>query len=269
MSAHALSVVADLDAGSGRGSWALDRHAVARRLTDLVQRPSLISQGRLNLCGPALVFKVWLERDPVACVTFARALFEEGTAQIGSLSVRPSPGLLAHAYRPTAGRPTNCPSADWMLMAALRDATNRAWPYRWEGGPREAIAAMTLPGALRRWLTATGLYSSVRDETNLVWARGLAHARTLAPAPECDLFLLVASELFDRPRSLPARLGKYAVSLLPNHWIALRSRVIEPDADLVAFTFWSWGADQPPVVLPRTRFRRCYYGAVTADAAAR
>jgi hypothetical protein len=261
-------VVADLGAGSDRGAWRLDRRVVAERLGQLVERPGLISQGRLNLCGPALVFKVWLERDPVACVTFARALFEEGRAELGSLPVRPSRGLLGHAYGQGERRPTNCPAADWMLMAALRDSTNRVWPYRRERGPIEPIAAMTLPGTLVRWLTATGLYRSVRDETNLVLARGVAHARTLAPMPDRDVFLLVASEMFDRPRSLPARIGTYAVSLLPNHWIELRSRVASAGEDGVGFAFWSWGADRPPVVLPRSRFRRCYYGAVIADATA-
>jgi len=255
-------------ATAGRGKWRLDRRAVADRLHRLLDEPGLISQGRLNLCGPALLFKVWLERDPVACVTFASTLFEQGHARIGDLPVRPSRGLLEHEYGRPGRRPTNCPAADWMLMASVRDANNRIFPYRYERGIREAVAAMTLPGALRRWLSATGVYASVRDDTNLVLARGVAHARKLAPDPDRDVFLLVASEMFAGPGALPVRARRFVVSLLPNHWIALTSRVVEPGSRTVAFRFWSWGADQPPVLLDRRAFRRCYYGAVIADARA-
>lgn len=256
----------EISAPTGRGAWRLDRRAVADRLHRLVEDPSLIAQGRLNLCGPALLFRAWLERDPVACVTFARTLFETGRARIGNHPVRPSRGLLGHEYA-RLGRQTNCPAADWMLMAAVRDSTNRIWDYRRDGGVGEAMAAMTLPGALRRWLAATGVYSSVRDETNLVFARGVGHARTLAPTADRDVFLLVASEMFARRGSLPVRARRWVVSLLPNHWIALTSRVVEPESGAVAFQFWSWGADQPPTIVDRQTFRRCYYGALIAEAA--
>jgi len=255
-------------AAGGRGAWRLDRRAVADRLHRLVDEPGLISQGRLNLCGPALLFKVWLERDPVACVTFANTLFERGRANIGDLPVQPSRGLREHEYGRPGRRPTNCPAADWMLMASVRDATNQVFPYRYERGLREAMAAMTLPGALRRWLSATGVYGSVRDDTNLVLARGVAHARKLTPTPDRDVFLLVASEMFAGPGSLAVRARRLVVSLLPNHWVALTSRVVEPGPGKVALRFWSWGADQPPVLLDRRAFRRCYYGAVIADARA-
>jgi hypothetical protein len=72
--------------------------------------------------------------------------------------------------------------------------------------------------------------------------------------------------MFAGSGSWPARTRRLVVSLLPNHWIALTSRVVEPGSRTVAFRFWSWGADQPPVILDRRTFRRCYYGAVVADA---
>jgi len=37
------------------------------------------------------------------------------------------------------------------------------------------------------------------DETNLVLRKGLAHAVSLQPAPDRELLLLVAQEMFRRP----------------------------------------------------------------------
>ncbi len=71
-----------------------------------------------------------------------------------------------------------------MMMAALRDSTNRVLRYRRSSGPLEAAAAITLPSAMRRWLAATGAFASVRDETNLVLRKGMAHAASLRPAPD-------------------------------------------------------------------------------------
>ncbi len=186
--------------GADVSPWPLDRTAVADRLDELVAEPGRIRQGTLNLCGPAAVFKVWLERDPVAAATYAAKLFEEGAARIGPLAVRPSPSLL-RARHDAGQRPADCPQADWMMMAALRDSTNRIWRYSRQGGLREGMAAMTLPGALSNWLSRDPRgFTRIRDETSLVLRKGTDHATRLAPRPDREAFLLVASEMFRRPQ---------------------------------------------------------------------
>ena len=259
---RAHAIVAALRAGAGVSPWRLDRTAVADRLHELVAEPGRIRQGTLNLCGPAAVFKVWLERDSVAAASYASKLFEEGAAQIGSLAVSPSQTLL-RARHGAGERPANCPQADWMMMAALRDSTNRFWRYSRQGGLREGMAAMTLPGALSNWLVATRGFTRIRDETSLVLRMGTDHATRLAPQPDREAFLLVASEMFRRPPTRLARLGDYVVSQIPNHWVILTSPVAV-GARGVSLRFWSWGRDNAVLVNPAV-FDRCYYGALVAE----
>jgi hypothetical protein len=256
--AHALVT------GLGAGPWRLDRGAVVDRLHELVANPGLIRQGQLNLCGPAALMHVWLGRDPVAAVTYAAELFEHGHARVGELAVRPSAALIRTPFGRTE-RERSCAGADWMMMAALRDSTNRLLPYTRTSGLSEAAAAITTPRILRRWLRATGLYGDVRDETNLVLRQPMAHATGLTPTRERDVFLLVAQEMFRTPATRLRRLRDRTVSLLPNHWVLQRS-ALETDGRTVALRFWSWGADYQGA-LERPVFARCYYGALVADVA--
>ena len=157
------------------------------------------------------------------------------------------------------------PQADWMLMAALRDSTNRALRYSRPGGPTEAAAAITLPGAVRTWLTATGRFADVVDETSLVRRKPFAHALQLAPAPDRDVLLLVAQEMFGRPETRWRRARDRVRSVLPNHWVILRTPVRPHGEDRVDFRFWSWGGEHRALI-ERSRFERCYHGSVTAVA---
>jgi hypothetical protein len=259
--AEALDRVAALRAGERTGAWSIDRVVVADRLAELVTHPDRVRQGRLNLCGPAALWHTWLRRDPVAAVTYAAELYEAGHARIGPFPVRPSRGLMRHPYGLT-DRARTCPPADWVAMAALRDSTNRLLPYSRPGGLTEAPAAITMPGALRRWLLATGAYAEVRDDTNLVLRRGLGHAAGLRAEPPGDVFLLVAQEMFFRPVTWPRRARARVVGLLPNHWVLLRSAV-RVDGAVVRFDFWSWGTVQAAAV-DRSAFDRCYFGALVA-----
>jgi hypothetical protein len=249
------------DRGGWRGVWKLERAAVARRLGELVAEPGRFRQGRLNLCGPAALFSVWFDRDPVAAVRFGIDLFETGRARLGPHEVVASPALRDHAYGQT-DRGRSCPQADWMLMASLRDSSNKLVRYSRPGGLREPAAAITMPGAMRRWLTATGCYESVVDETNLVRRKGIGHVESLVPTPGEDVFLLVALEMFRRPAAAWRRARDRVVSLVPNHWVLLRSPV-RLVANEVHFAFWSWAALHE-ATLERSAFERCYYGALRA-----
>jgi len=265
---QAHAIVAALGAGgsspaSSSRAWRLDRSAVVDRLHELVAEPSRVRQGRLNLCGPAVLFMVWLEHDPVAAVTYAAGLFEDGRASIGLLAVTPSAGLRYRGYGRTE-RGLRCPQADWMMMAALRDSSNRVLRYSRQGGLTEAAAAITMPGTLRRWLGATGLFAQTRDETTLVLRKGIGHARQLVPSLDRELALLVALEMFRNPPTFVGRAHDRIVSLVPNHWVLLRSPIVPAGPGQVTFRFWSWGAEHS-VVMDRTTFTRGYHGCLDAQ----
>jgi hypothetical protein len=244
--AEAHAVIDEFPDGS---PWRLPAPAVRSRLHELVDRPTRLRQGPLNLCGPAAVCLLWLRRDPVAAVRFASELFAQGSARIGSLTVRPSSGLLA------GQPPFGVAAADFLLLASLRDSANRVLAYRPAGRLWEAAAGITLPGAVSRWLREIDVHSSVRDETRLVRPAGLDHALHLAAGPETDVLALVARSLLARRR----------VAWVPDHWIVLRGPVVQTGSS-VRLRYWSWGAVHS-AELDRDRFARGYFGAVTASTA--
>jgi hypothetical protein len=256
--AHAL--VAAFARESGPGAWRLDRGVVAERLHVLIDAPGAIRQGNLNLCGPAAVFTVWLRHSPVAAVTYAVRLFADGASDLGRLPVTASAALRRVPY-PTSNRAQRCPQADWMMMSALRDTTNRVLPYASISPWREPVAGITLPGAVRRWLSATGLFSVVRDETSRVLRKGMRHAYQLPVGGGTEVFALIAMEMLRRPASRLRRTRDLAVSLVPNHWVVLRSPVVRTAEDRVRVQLWTWG-EEYVVELPESRFRRCYFGAL-------
>jgi hypothetical protein len=249
-------------ARSRGGAWRLDRAAVATRLDELVANPDLVRQGRMNLCGPAAVVMTWLHRDPVAAVRYAITLFETGRAHLGSFEVVASRGLRNHPY---GGRSGSCPPADWLMLSALRDATNRVLPYASDSRWREPPAGITTSLAMRRWLRAVGTYESIEDSTSPVLPKRVAHAASLVPGPDRDVFLLVAQEMFRQPTSRVRRVHDRVVSLVPNHWVVLRSPVRVED-DVVRLSFWTWGATYAGAIERRV-FNRCYFGAIKALAA--
>src|SRR5262245_61956436 len=113
--AHAL-VAAFRTGVSGEmpAAWRLDRSAVADRLDELIDEPTRVRQGRLNLCGPAAVVSLWLARDPYGAAQFAVSLYESGQAAIGDVHV-----VASHPLRqlPYGGieKDRACPQADWMM----------------------------------------------------------------------------------------------------------------------------------------------------------
>ena len=255
---RAHAIVDGFAGRTGGSPWRLERSTVAARLHELIDHPDLVRQGRLNLCGPAALYAVWLRRDPAAVVTFATTLFDQGRSAIGDLPVVASPGLRAVRHgRGRHGEP--CPEADWMLLAALRDSSNRALRYSHQGGPAEAAAAITLPGAMRRWLAATGLFGHVADETTLVRRPARGHADSLRPDPDREVLLLVAQEMLRSPSTRWGRARDRVVGLVPNHWVVLRSPIRTDDEGRVTFRFWSWGAEFLATLSP-AGFARGYHG---------
>ena len=121
---EAHDIVATFESDASPGEWRLDRTAVGLRLHELVENPWSLRQGGHNLCGPAALLGIWLGRDPVAAVTYAVELFRQGHAALGTLEIVASRALRELAYS-TTPRAEQCPQADWMMMAGLRDSANR------------------------------------------------------------------------------------------------------------------------------------------------
>jgi hypothetical protein len=253
----------------------------ANRLDALVADPKQFDQKNLNACGPAAFFHFWLKRDPKAAVIYAIDLFEHGSATIGSLEIAPTQDLLKENYAVLPGVP---PTADWIMLSSLRNATpSPVSPFRFSGvagDPDQDVAGITFPGELQAWLRATGLYLDVIDKANVAIPQSFSVAETLAPDAVRDIIMLMNTEMLSPkpPNAVCDRTNIPFAALLsnlaiPNHWVVLEaidtSRAVSHDE--VTFTFWCW-ADHlrtpPRACMPFTvtfdTFKKNFFGAVIA-----
>lgn len=264
--AAALQLVSAFRSGTGASPWRLSRTEVADRLAQIIQDPNLVNQGQLNLCGPAAFFRLWLARDPVAAAQYAIELYERGRSAIGSFEVAPDDDLVKQDYNALRGRMNPvCPPADWMMLGALRDASNWFWDF--EGTPDETVAAATTPAEVAEWLAATALYSRVRDEGNWGMTRSLDHAKGLNPGPRRDVAMLINAHLLSQAALVSGvkKSDEIIGRMFPNHFIVLTSAVVEVPGDKVAFSYWTWGDPVSRVEVAKNVFQANYYGAVIAE----
>jgi len=262
---------------------------VGRRLRELVSNPRLFQQGGLNLCGPAVFLCMWTGRDPVAFVRFATALFEDGTAAIGSLVVAPSSALLQRDYAAMLARMASDPSpqADWMTMGAIRNNDDAL--FVWTGDPNQGLPGLTLPEDLTTWLQATGLYRPIENQANWASIAGWPHASNLLLYGGQDVALLLNTNALigGTARSLrncnaPGNTAeptptenpvtpddRFLLNQFPNHYVMLLNSPTtnydpaDADSGSVWLSLWTWGQSLSYEV-PVRAFVDNYYGAVIA-----
>lgn len=258
-------------------AWNLDRGATLGRLRDLLNKPDLLNQRGLNVCGPAIFFRLWLTRDPVGVASFACNLLKGGSGNIGTVVVKAGNNLLLQDYsqiRTTAdgaaGHKVTPDSADWMLLSALRDSENILFDYLGEPGTvADRTAGATLPSTVQGWLASTNVYSLVVNETNLVLPADKQHLLELTAAPNVDLVLMVntaaASGIATGPIPPgwpPPQAGAFP---LPDHYISMMGQFTQSDDQLwVNMNFWSWGENQTGWQGSDLFFNN-YFGVVTAS----
>lgn len=263
--ADARAAVATLAERTAPSPWRVDRTAFAARLARLVERPDLIQQRRLNLCGPAAFLRAWAMRDPAAFAAFAAALYDDGHARIGPLEVRPSPGsLIAEDYAALAAHHGGFPeAADWLTLGALRDSENAILGFH--GRPDDTVSGMTFPREMARWLRATGCYEVVADETSPLVPVGMEYARSLRPDGATDVFILVNLHVL-RELQQPTgrrRAASFLTNAFPDHWAMLEAPVEERPGGVLGVKVWSWGMMLQGEVAAATWRANCY-GAVVA-----
>jgi hypothetical protein len=252
---QARAVVRAFAARVGGGVFIhIARADVANGLLARVDHPDRISQGDSSLCGPAaLVFNL-ASRDPVAYVRFVIGLYENGTATLNRLRVKPGSDLRGYDLK------ARLDPADWIPLATLRDSEN--WFFDYQAVDNE-FAGITLPSHLESWFKRIG-FSEVINDTNLVLTKDQKNIEEAARLYREDFWvcLLVNGQVLTSD-------SQGARSLTPNHWIVLTSDVKLAGRN-ISFTAFTWGrghytvpetAAQP---LPVPDFLANYYGYVAA-----
>lgn len=274
--AAALALIDDFEVnGRFPVAWGLDRGQTLARLRTLVRQPEELNQKALNACGPAVFFRTWFARDPVAAASFSCALLRDGYAAIGALVVAAGDDLRHQSYdnlRTTtdAANPGSMPEvADWMLVSALRDSENSVVDYL--GQPNTAgdyIAGVTLPGTVASWLNATNSYSSVSDETNLVFTASQQSLLDARPDAGVDIILLVHTSTIQDLSQVPQGEPPTAPFVVfPNHYIKMYTPFARKldDAAWLSINCWSWGLTYAGWQ-GAGRFFGGYYGLIRAAA---
>lgn len=231
---------------------------VSKRMIELVKNPSLIQQGSLNLCGPAVFFYCLLQHDPVIFSKYVASLFTTGRGSLGGMTISPDDDLKNQQYNISWG----LPPTDWIAMSALRDDQN--WLLDYEGTPQETASAATSPAEMRSWLKTTGLYSKVQNDANWMVTKNVDHAKALGPDKKStDVVLLINAHILKEASADNKKSDEFILSAFPNHYVGLETPVTEKNGQ-IQFTCWSWG-DFYKVSVPAKTFKANYYGAVIAE----
>lgn len=241
------------------------RNQVVTSLNALINQPDKLDQGRLNLCGPAAMLRVVLRRDPTFVANFVIDLVEKGKANWGPRQVKPGSDLRNQTFQKSWGPD----AAEWVAMSSLRDDEN--WFFDFEGTPDESLSGATTPGEIEDWLMETGLYTSVRDEANLVLNEDKEHLTGLTLDNNHDNLLLIHSHLLRNAplkgeppggASPSKKSDEFILRSFPNHWVVRASRASEA-AGRIKVDVWSWG-NIYALDVPVPTLEANYYGAVIA-----
>lgn len=270
----AIAFVDDFEANGGTDvAWRLDRYWTLQRIRTLVRNPELLHQRGLNACGPAVFFRIWFSRDPLAAATFACHILRDGSAYIGTMAVAAGwklrdqdYGRLKSVTDSTHGRVTP-ENADWMLLSGLRDSENIWFDYVGEPNTVGDMAAgITLPNTLGNWLNATGLYGSVSNETTVVFGADEQQLLNFIPTSNVDIVLLVSSSFNaplypSPPRDTDPGIGGLHI---PNHYVLVTAPfAVSNDSRWLQVEVWSW-AGTVRGWTGREQFRTKYFGPIVA-----
>jgi hypothetical protein len=253
---------------SGNGKWPnLPRAIVANRLTELVRDPTKINQAGLNACGSATAMYLWAKRNLDLFARFAMDLYDNGSAQFGS--VRVTSAGLGHKDPSKMSWGGNMPPlCDWMLLSAVLRTNGTLLSFG--GEPDDAASGITLPGELEDWLKQGVRYSSVSNEANKFFNKDLDHLKKLNPTANEDVIVLINADVVKaQPRSAgvlgrawDAVTGK-VLEQFPNHWFVLE-KPVEVVGGQIKATGWTWGASGNVFAGSADAWDDGYYGAIKA-----
>lgn len=276
-------LIKQFKASNDIGYFRLDRVKIADRLTELVNDPKKIQQGRLSLCGPATFFQLLIKRDSLAFVQYAMSLYNNGYGNIGNMTIKPGHTLKNQDYNERIIQDTVkwmkirdikiteknkarfiTPSADWMIMSSLRDETNLFLKFK--GTVEEELAGITLLRDLEAWLKETSLYQSVLTDASWIKLKGVNHAKSLVPSHNKDVILFINSRMLNKNVGVTGskKLNDIILNAFPNHYIILTSIITETEDNHIKFSCWTWGKTQEYKV-PKNVFKANYYGAIMAE----
>lgn len=276
----AQAIISEFAASEATGAWSsLDRATVAERLATLIAPAAAgdagsgyrsLAQLALNLCGPAALLVMAMGRDPVAVARYATELFDTGSGSIGNFTISASAELLAADFADLSARGSIASQAEWMIMSAIRNATEAFWQPEWTGNPDQELAGMTRPEELADWMRQTGIWSSVTDEGKWASNPGIPNATDIELYEGKDVAMLIHGNLLKEATIVdgdtPPKEQAWSIDqYFPNHWVVLLSGVVPQVSDnSLSFSIWTYGG-RLRLNAPQQVFIDNYFGTVSAS----
>jgi len=271
----ALELVKQFDDRWEPGVWPhIEREDLAQSLRDRLNDPDSLNQGNTNLCGVAAFVRDWLQDDPVGYVWLAICLFERGVGSLsrkgsGARVIRPSQELKNSILANVLDRNTSRPmaSADWIVMASLREDLDLSLNYRADEGWLfwSDIRGLSSVGDVVNLFKHAG-YQDVRDYANW-WVRYSANHLEMAGryvAAGYKVVLFIDYRLLRQDQQ-----DTEALVATANHFVGLTSPItFDPSRQSLTFDVFNYGNIQPVPEgggwMPAKTLERHYYGFVAA-----
>ena len=211
---------------TGSGKWPhLSRSEIAADLRNRIDDPDSIDQKSTSLCGASSFFHELVNDDPEKYAQTAIDLYEKGQATVGSLTLKPKPGLMNYKVDTK-----DIAQGDWILAASLRDSGNWFIDYQSTG---DNAAAITIPSTMAGWFRDAG-YKDVKNETNLIACKDWDNAKEATHLKKLGyhVCLFISVNLLE---------ASTQPSVIPDHWIVLESSIRRVNVDCCEFKCYSWG----------------------------
>lgn len=224
----AIEVIDRLRTAGGQGSWPfIDRRDVVDGARVRLADAGNINQGESSLCGPSSLLYSLIKKNPEDYASYIAQLYNNGTAKIGSLDVKPSSDTRNYKVPKAQIHPV-----DWMGLASLRDSENSALRY---SSVDDEAAGITMPGTLADWFTKAG-FSAVRNVANVLLkkSRSDIEAADALRRQGYRVCLFINAAMLN-----PATQNNK--SIIPNHWVVLSGPVNFFEGDRISLTVFTWG----------------------------
>ena len=275
--------------GAGNGYYwpKVKEEEVAAGLIDRVDRPDIVYQSAANVCGMASFVHDLLETDPVLYTWLGIHLFKSAKGRLGR--GKESIEITASVQTRSSPLPAGMNHADWIVLASLRDYSNKVLKYGYntkvpvlsdipilgifgQSWVAEPVAGINWPKDLEVLLRAAGFSRVVNaaDTLSLAGYKNFQRAGELYEAGY-QVMLLISNSMLTGGKPTPTA----------EHWVTLESKIEEnmfafkgsEQATGVNFTIFNPAkrskykvAAAPAAYLPLKRVLDNFYGFVAARA---
>ncbi|MEO0407571.1 MAG: hypothetical protein AAF289_09495, partial [Cyanobacteria bacterium P01_A01_bin.135] len=228
--------------------------------------PFVIHQRQQPFCGPASILFELVRKQPLRYVQMGQSLYEQGTFEAKKEVCTPE------SLRQASREPLGIAQADWMFLAALREAETKIFPVQ-PNSPKliRNLAGMTKSWEMLGWVrNVLGYPRATYYHTYL-----LRDMMALRRAEQAIQGGGVAFALVTAKGMLGSATEKTPLAV-PDHWVTLLESTptgpdqtwrsaLQPGSKTMKMDYYTWG-DRRTVTIKRRAFRKYFWGVVVGEA---